>query len=220
MQKNRVGFTLIELLVVIAIIAILAAVLFPAFTAAKRHATTVQCISNLRQLTMAIRQYSDNNDSKLPGILNGEPNYCGCLGDGQWVYPEHGQIWKYIRNAKVFECPTDYKRRSKYITTAPAPFKPEDYPLSYTMNYWLANKNPDALRIPSKSRLMLLIHEDRTQINDAIFIPVVGDKRDIPDNVHYDGTTLSYVDGHVRWASQKQLLAERDANPSFWIPSK
>jgi prepilin-type N-terminal cleavage/methylation domain-containing protein/prepilin-type processing-associated H-X9-DG protein len=54
------GFTLIELLVVIAIIAILAALLLPALTSAKQQAQATQCVSNLRQQTIAYFSYEQD----------------------------------------------------------------------------------------------------------------------------------------------------------------
>ena len=56
------GFTLIELLVVIAIIAILAAILFPVFAQAREKARQASCVSNLKQLGVAMRMYQDDYD--------------------------------------------------------------------------------------------------------------------------------------------------------------
>ena len=66
-RKHSVsGFTLIELLVVIAIIAILAAILFPVFAQAREQARLASCASNVRQMTLAFRQYSQDYDENLP----------------------------------------------------------------------------------------------------------------------------------------------------------
>lgn len=63
---RSLGFTLIELLVVIAIIAILASILFPMFARARGKARQISCISNIRQIGMAIEMYVLDNDEQYP----------------------------------------------------------------------------------------------------------------------------------------------------------
>jgi prepilin-type N-terminal cleavage/methylation domain-containing protein/prepilin-type processing-associated H-X9-DG protein len=102
----RRGFTLIELLVVIAIIAILAAILFPVFAKAREKARTASCLNNIKQLGLAMMQYSQDYDEYYPKCYTAD-NGAGSNVRWFWrndTYP--GQLYAYIKNKQVFVCPS------------------------------------------------------------------------------------------------------------------
>ena len=213
------GFTLIELLVVIAIIAILASILFPIYANAKERARQQRCLANLRQLAIAVSLYANDNNGRSPNprVCVARPSWEGSEGVRGWVYPERGQIFRYVRNYAVYLCPTDIKRTAKQISVG----QPKDYPLSYSMNYRFVDEyaptHPtialDTIR--RQQQVLLLIHEGRDTINDGDFN---WGATDTPSNVHYDGSTVVYVDTHSGYRSYKQLRAAQGAG--VWDPTK
>jgi prepilin-type N-terminal cleavage/methylation domain-containing protein/prepilin-type processing-associated H-X9-DG protein len=111
----RRGFTLIELLVVIAIIAILAAILFPVFARARERGRQTACLSNLRQLALANRMYSGDNDGYFvpaaPGYSNGPSGddnhrWFGVRVNGRFE-PRSGPLVPYMNDGGALrQCPS------------------------------------------------------------------------------------------------------------------
>lgn len=112
MQKHacrKRGFTLIELLVVIAIIAILAAILFPAFAKAREAARRTSCQSNMKQIGTSMQQYTQEYDERFP---------CG-IGGTSWNGPGFGwagQVNQYVNSNDVFVCPSDDLKKGEKVS--------------------------------------------------------------------------------------------------------
>jgi prepilin-type N-terminal cleavage/methylation domain-containing protein/prepilin-type processing-associated H-X9-DG protein len=119
--KQKKAFTLIELLVVIAIIAILAAMLLPVLAAAKRRAQRINCVSNIKQVNLAMRIWEGDNGNAYPMAVStsigGAQERIACSANAvPGAYAPSGitNIFTCCSNemstTKIFWCPSDSSR--------------------------------------------------------------------------------------------------------------
>lgn len=104
-KRGRSGFTLIELLVVIAIISLLAAILFPVFATAREKARQSTCMSNMRQLSLGVLQYSNDFDDRLPYAVMVEGGIGTTAGNSGYRWYWQDAVYPYVKSAGVFSCP-------------------------------------------------------------------------------------------------------------------
>jgi prepilin-type N-terminal cleavage/methylation domain-containing protein/prepilin-type processing-associated H-X9-DG protein len=101
----RRGFTLIELLVVIAILTILAGILFPVFSQVRERARQTACVSNMRQVSLAMRLYSEDYDDRLPPAVSYGPEVQQYF-TLSWMH----LLNPYVRDNRIFLCASSSNR--------------------------------------------------------------------------------------------------------------
>ena len=213
-MRRRHGFTLIELLVVIAIIAILAAILFPVFARAREKARQTSCLSNTKQMGLAVMMYVQDYDERFLGASvsntgGGVPRpVTGTPGRlyGSAVWPD--MIYPYVMNIQLFHCPSEPAEWMSYGW---------NLNLGYAIGY-PGRTGPKYQGVPLASikypaETIVIADSDWTHSTDdygwsnayMLTIPYHV-SRFIPAR-HNDGANIVLCDGHAKWYS-----IQRDPN--------
>ena len=211
-QSRRRAFTLIELLVVIAIIAILAAILLPVLGQAKKRAWTIQCVSNLRQIGVAMKIFADDNNQLYPE--SGGDIHWGTIDPSTQKPSWMEQIVANVQNTNVYDCPAnvqlpkDMQGPFNYFNGARA---------AYVTVTNCASVNNNAIRFPSQYVLSgdtCGIPNVTTDEDGENFDPLDADKDDYTQNcvggatngtpyelwqVHAQGQNILFDDGHSQF---------------------
>jgi prepilin-type N-terminal cleavage/methylation domain-containing protein/prepilin-type processing-associated H-X9-DG protein len=221
MCRRRSGFTLIELLVVIAIIAILAAILFPVFAQAREKGRQTACLSNCKQLGIALTMYATDYDDRLPPakIGNSPPYRHGCASNGEG-YPLWPAFWQdvvqpYTKNRGILRCPSDPNRGYQpEKADQPVDGNPDSLRFGYVGNHWafVNTLGPELLNgwhahgralgtIPNPASLILVFegYDDCPEMRWAI-------QQNLDCSVHNKGSNYIFTDGHARWLRVAQTL--------------
>jgi len=183
-KRDNKGFTLIELLVVIAIIAILAAILFPVFARARENARRSSCLSNTKQIGLAILQYSQDYDEKMP--LH-ETLAASLYSD--WWMP---MVQPYAKSTQIAFCPSD----SSVTPTATLSWKNVSYGYNYV---YLSGVALAAIGTPSETLVLADKDIPTDGSTSARYVIHQSYAPYAPTPRHFDGANFAFVDGHSKF---------------------
>ncbi len=216
---SRRGFTLIELLVVIAIIAVLAALLLPALARARERGHQAACMSNLRQIGLALHMYADDQNGWLPTTTHGAGT------NASWIF----QLSPYVASVdRIRLCPSDLKAQQRLTNNA----------ASYTQNefVFVDYVDPFGRAIESYRKLDGLRNPSRTittfEISDAAGVSVMNDHThsrqwslgwsavtaDIQPTRHGKSANYLFADPHVESLQAARLKARIECGDNFAQP--
>ncbi len=164
----RHAFTLIELLVVIAIIGLLGALLLPALSRAKESARGAACLSNLRQVGIALQLYVQDNNNRLPVMRDKSLTTTNDLRAPDQVLSNH------VGNVAVLRCPSD--RQQVFENTGS----------SYSWNSLLNGQDAERLNVFG---LHFDPHQIPVMFDKEKFHLARGEKK---------AQNFLYADGHIR----------------------
>lgn len=217
----RRAFTLIELLVVIAIIGILAAILFPVFGRARENARRSSCQSNLKQIALGVKQYTQDYDEKFP--LN---YHVQNPGEKHFFYFQ--AVHPYLKSTQVWVCAstsnTDYGDLFKrYYDMVPDNVWADGMKMHYVYNEALGpNENccggavSEAAVQSQASTIMFWdgYAGDRDLSSGGPYRKRVGHFEGVAGGLHFDGQNYAFVDGHVKFLVRSTVP---DSDPRFTV---
>ena len=203
---RKKGFTLIELLVVIAIIAILAAILFPAFARARENARRASCQSNLKQIGLGIMQYTQDYDEKFPSSGMGYNNPGTDSVEATW----DTVIQPYIKSAQLIVCPSD-SGSARVPHTIYGANATRSYSVTGQVFGDLAAGTPvsplSLSAVPAAALTVMVTERDQASLTNWL-------SYDYTDNLgpslvfrHLETANMLYCDGHVK--------AQKGPNPAL-----
>ena len=235
--SKRRAFTLIELLIVIVIIAILASFLLVALSKAQEEGRRVRCISNQRNLILAFQGFIDDNNDSFPNTdyegcngnkllwVSGYLNHFSCKTDSTntllLTEPKYAQLAEYLREARIYKCPSDRKRYTVTIdrednesasrTTMIS--KARSYSLNWHLGWVKSQYGTQPLvvfnkinEVSSPSSILSFIDVN----SDSICWSFFGITRDnifmYPAIYHNGMANISFLDGHViskKWKTRE-----------------
>ena len=204
--RYRTAFTLIELLVVIAIIAILASILFPVFSRAREKARQTSCLSNVKQIALALIMYTDDYDEQLPqatALWTPNPADTGLTWDVA--------VLPYMRNLQILTCPSHKTscdcgcgvQRRGYAQTH---YTTLDMSAGTNCSYRGAFYKPSQTVLLAEKGAYGPAHCSDASIEN--FYQSGGGATNFyksqgsVDLRHNDGNNFSYVDGHAKWQAK------------------